>query len=49
MEEIDRCVICFRHLHPRRTHVDTCSERCYRALLERQRANLARDEGRGEG
>lgn len=41
MREIVRCVICGRGLRPKRKHVDTCGERCFKLLLERQRAILA--------
>jgi len=33
----ERCVVCGKPLKPGRTHVDTCGERCYRQLLEKQR------------
>jgi hypothetical protein len=35
-----RCVICGRDLRPDRIHVDTCGERCFKALLVKQRAAL---------
>ena len=38
MREIDTCVICNRWLDPNRTHVDTCGQRCFKRLLEMQRA-----------
>jgi len=37
MEAITRCVICGKTLAFLRKHVDTCGERCYKTLLERQR------------
>jgi len=40
MKEIVRCVVCGRNLDPNRVHVDTCGERCYKRLLERQRTSL---------
>ena len=42
MRDIYRCVICGRDLPVVRPHVDTCGERCYKKLLERQRRELAR-------
>jgi hypothetical protein len=38
MSMIIRCVICERRLKPDRAHVDTCNEKCFKALLRRQRA-----------
>lgn len=35
--DIVRCVICGKDLKPKRVHVDTCGERCFKALLRRQR------------
>jgi len=37
MADIHSCVICGRDLRPDRQHVDTCGERCFRALLKVQR------------
>jgi predicted nucleic acid-binding Zn ribbon protein len=36
-EPESRCVVCGKVLRAGRTHVDTCGERCFRALLKRQR------------
>jgi hypothetical protein len=41
MREIEDCVICGRKLVADRVHVDTCSDRCFRRLLRRQRAELS--------
>jgi hypothetical protein len=40
MRSITECVICGRPLNRKRSHVDTCGERCYTRLLARQRAAL---------
>lgn len=32
-----KCAICRRPLKATRVHVDTCGDRCFRILLERQR------------
>jgi len=37
MKDIKRCVVCGKNLSPRRSHVDVCGERCFRALLKKQR------------
>jgi hypothetical protein len=37
MRDILECVICGKHLEYPREHVDTCGQRCFRALLRRQR------------
>jgi len=37
MKDIRRCVICGKNLKTGRDHVDTCGERCYQALLKKQR------------
>jgi len=37
MKAVTKCVICGKTLKPNRTHVDTCGERCYKALLRIQR------------
>ena len=34
------CVVCHRCLPPNRVHVDTCGERCFTALLKRQRKGV---------
>lgn len=38
MKDIERCAICLRRLKADRAHVDTCSERCFKRQLRRQRA-----------
>jgi predicted nucleic acid-binding Zn ribbon protein len=40
MKEISHCVICEKRLDPERVHVDTCGEKCFRKLLEIQRASV---------
>jgi len=37
MKDIHRYVICGKTLKPNREHVDTCGERCFKALLKQQR------------
>lgn len=37
MQAIVNCVVCERRLEPDRDHVDTCSEGCFRKLLQLQR------------
>lgn len=34
------CVVCQRPLKFPRIHVDTCGDRCFRALLRRQREEI---------
>ena len=46
MKDIHECVICRRHLRPNRKHVDTCGERCFKRLLQRQR-QAVKDSLRG--
>jgi hypothetical protein len=41
MADVKTCAICARRLSMPRKHVDTCGERCFRALLRRQRAPRA--------
>lgn len=36
-----KCVICWKLIPPGSVHVDTCGERCYKALLEHQRRVIA--------
>lgn len=38
------CVICGKPLPAGHVHVDTCSERCYRTLLDRQRRRNEADD-----
>ena len=40
MEDIHECVICGLWLKLDRVHVDTCSRRCFKALLREQRKAL---------
>ena len=44
MRDITSCIVCAKTLKPTRTHVDTCGERCFRTLLQRQRASMARED-----
>lgn len=44
MADILTCVICNTYLNPGRTAVDTCGARCYRRLLQLQRAAGGRIE-----
>lgn len=39
MKDIHVCAICGTQLEAARTHVDTCSERCFRQQLAQQRAD----------
>lgn len=39
MKDIHVCAICGTKLQAARTHVDTCSEKCYRQQLTQQRAD----------
>jgi len=43
MKTITNCVICEKRLDRDRTHTDTCSETCFRALLKKQRAVHSRE------
>jgi len=38
-KNVHNCVMCAKKLELQRDRLDTCSERCFQALLERQRAN----------